>query len=202
MAYNKDILGWMTEHELQIIEKLAQRVPNEGLIVEVGSMFGRSSICWALSSPGSDVYCIDIFEMYKPWHNIPEETCKHNMFPVPGKVYNTYSEFKKNTDNIPNIHMIRGCSPQDVPQFNKEIDLFFLDAAHSNPTDWENLSYFVPLIRSGGVLCGHDYSEFFPDVVDNVNRISLQAGIPVETFEGSSLWSITLSKKIDKLIWI
>ena len=41
MAYNKDILGWMTEHELQIIEKLAQRVPNEGLIVEVGSMFGR-----------------------------------------------------------------------------------------------------------------------------------------------------------------
>lgn len=200
MPYNIDILGWMTELELQIIEQLAKRVPNSGLIVEVGSMFGRSAVCWALSSPSSEVYCIDLFyEKYTSRHLFSDEVCNKHKFPQSDKEYDIYSEFKKNTADLSNVHMIRGNSPMDAPKFNRDIDLFFLDAAHTNPSDWDNLRYFVPLIKAGGILSGHDYSESFPNVVDNVNRISLQIGVPIETFKGSSLWCITLPKKIDNL---
>jgi predicted O-methyltransferase YrrM len=201
MPYNTDVLGWMTEIELKIIESLAKEVPPNGLIVEVGSMFGRSAICWASTASSSDVYCIDFFyENFKSTHSIPDDHCIENRFPLSDKEYNIKHEFISNTKHLPNIHMIQGESPKDFPEINKEIDLFFLDAAHSNPSDWDNLCYFVPLIRSGGMICGHDYSIDYPDVMRNVNEISKQLKLPVVRFSDSSIWCIRIINKIEKLL--
>ena len=53
----KDILGWMTEGDLNVISELALRVPENSTIVEVGSMFGRSAACWATHAPKTaDIY--------------------------------------------------------------------------------------------------------------------------------------------------
>ena len=60
MPYNKNILGHMYEHELKVIEKWALTVPAGGVIVEIGSFFGRSAICWAMSAdPSVKIYCGD-----------------------------------------------------------------------------------------------------------------------------------------------
>ena len=50
------------EIELQTISQIAQDLPDNATIVEVGSLFGRSSVVWALSAPTATVYCIDRYE--------------------------------------------------------------------------------------------------------------------------------------------
>ena len=98
--------------------------------------------------------------------------------------------------------MIEGESPiVDYP--GKEIDVFFLDAQHSNPSDWNNLCHFIPLVKTGGIVCGHDFPfdyvhDVFPDVTKNVKRLEKIIGVPVTTFEGTSIWMFRLPKKITK----
>lgn len=190
MPYDTTILGWMTEYELSVLESLGKKLQPNSTIVEVGSMFGRSTICWAKTCPSSTVYAIDIFyDEYVNDHSFSEKVCEANSYPLSGVKYPLYDMFKKNVEPYSNIVPIRGISPEQV-QFTKNIDLFFLDAAHSNPSDWNNLQYFVPLINSGGIVCGHDYDSFFPDVIDNVRRLEKLLSRPATVYDGTSIWSI------------
>lgn len=38
-------------------------------------------------------------------------------------------------------------------------DFVYLDARHDLPHVWNDMEAWAPLIRSGGLLCGHDYLE-------------------------------------------
>ena len=74
---------------------------------------------------------------------------------------------------------------------NIPIDLFFLDASHTNPSDWEILEYFIPFIKTNGIICGHDYDENqFPDVVENLKKLELLFNTKVVLFKNSSIWMI------------
>ena len=190
----ENVLGWMTDLEVRVIQNLAKRVPDNGVIVEVGSFFGRSSCAWADSKPNATVICIDTFmEHYRVKHKVDEAICKANNFPESNKVYNLYESFLENTKQFSNIRMIRGMSPQGIQYTGESIDLFFLDASHTNPNDWENIEFFLPLIKSGGTISGHDYiPNTFPDVVENVAKLEAMLGVKAEIFEASSIWAIKL----------
>ena len=196
MPYDKNINGWMLESELKVLEKLAQSVSKHGTIVEVGSMFGRSSVCLAMSAPTSTVYCIDTFDdSVKLYNNKLDDI--DNKFPVKNKLYNLKEEFINNTKNISNIVAIEGFSP-NIDYNGGEIDLFFLDAEHSNPGDWNNLCHFIPMIKSEGIVCGHDYLLGFPDVIKNVNILEKIFNITVKLYDHSSIWSFQLPRKISR----
>ena len=197
MSYDKNIIGWMIESELTVLEKLAQTVPEHGTIVEVGSMFGRSAVCLAMSAPTSTVYCIDIFDDTPIVYNNDLQDLYDHKFPVKDKLYNLKEEFIKNTKNISNIVAIKGFSP-NINYNGGEIDLFFLDAAHSNPSDWNNLCHFIPMIKLGGIVCGHDYLLQFPDVIKNVKILEKFFNTTVTLYDDSSIWSFKLPRKISK----
>lgn len=180
MPYDNSIPGWFTKGDLAVLENISVHVPKNGRIVEVGSLYGRSSVAWAMScDPSVEIVCIDLFpERKMENHKFSEEVSAINGFPTNGKVYNVKEEFEKNTRAYPNIKMIRGYSPNCVHNIDLgPIDVFFLDALHSNPGDWENLCYFVPRVKVGGFICGHDYhAEQFPDIVENVARLEKLLG--------------------------
>jgi predicted O-methyltransferase YrrM len=165
MPYDLNIDGWMYETELQQIEKLSKMVPKNGVIVEVGSFCGRSSVCMAMTAdPSITIYCYDYF--FNSIHNSE------------GIIIDTWDFFKKNTKEFTNIIPVRGECPTETKYTNlKEIDLLFLDALHKNPSDWDIISYFLPFIKKGGIIAGHDFhttQEFenpFPDVNHNVKRL-------------------------------
>jgi len=189
----KNILGWMTEQDLLAIEKIAKTLPENAVIVEVGSMFGRSAVCWAQHSPKtSNIYCIDTWDTeYTPKHSIIELNCMLHKFPLNGKQYNLFSEFTNNTKSFNNIKMIRGYCPRETAWSGIPIDLLFLDASHLNPNDWEILEYFMPFIKENGIISGHDYEkEEFPDVVENVSKLENMFNKKVKLFEYSSVWMI------------
>lgn len=186
MPYKLDIIGWMEEVELQTIEQLAKTVPPNGVIVEVGSFCGKSSVAWSMSvDPSATVYCYDIF-----YENIQNNE---------GNMCNTWEEFKKNTAEFKNTIPVRGITPEEVGYTDpRPIDILFVDAKHENPTDWNIIQHFLPFVRSGGIVAGHDYSPYligepiaFLDVNLNVHR--LEEMFNKKATISRSLWYLTKS---------
>lgn len=50
------------------------------------------------------------------------------------------------------------------------LDLVFVDALHDYPYCLEDITAWLPKVRKGGVICGHDYCRFSPGVVRAVNE--------------------------------
>jgi predicted O-methyltransferase YrrM len=174
--YDMSIKGHMNKTELQCIERWASEVPENGVIVEVGSLFGRSAVAWANScDPSVNVYCVDAF--YDAQADV-----------------DFYDEFHENTKDIPNIHPVARLCP--FFKYSKHIgepaDIFFIDAAHFNPNDWHIIMFGLRNLKSGGLLCGHDYSTYWPDVVENVKRLEEQFDKPVTLYPETSLWSFVV----------
>ena len=180
MPYNLNIKGMMHEDELKTIEQLAKTVPPNGVIVEVGSFVGRSSVAWAMSVDRSaTVYCYDIFNK-----NIENND---------GTISSTWEEFLKNIADFNNVVPVRGITPTQTGYIDyRSIDLFFIDAGHANPNDWNIIQYFLPFVKSGGTISGHDYSSYlkgdpiaWPAVNFNVHRLE-------EMFNKKATISMTL----------
>ena len=174
--YDTTIDGHMNESELRCIERWASAVPENGVIVEVGSLYGRSAVAWAKScDPSVNVYCVDAF-----------------FDPTTGADF--YPQFQENTKDIPNIIPV----PNLCPWFpysryvDRAADIFFIDAAHKNPNDWEIIQFALKNLKSGGLLCGHDYLSMFPDVKLNVNRLEEMLGKQATFYSGTSLWSFVI----------
>ena len=172
--FDLSIEGHMTEKELVQIECWASFVPKNGIIVELGSYKGRSSVAWAKScDPSVTVYCLDYFN---------------------GEYYN---DFYTNTKDIKNIIPIKGKAPyNDLPDFKQNsIDIFFLDGHHANPEDIDAINFFLPLIKKGGMLCGHDYfptTECQDDICRNIRDLEVRLNQQVTTIKYTTLWQFQI----------
>ena len=174
--YDMTIKGHMNKTELQCIERWASEVPENGVIMEVGSLYGRSAVAWAKScAPSVNVYCVDAF------YSATNDT-------------DFYDEFRENTKDITNIHPIMAVCPffKYSRYVDKQADIFFVDAAHSNPNDWHIIQFGLRNLKDGGLLCGHDYSPDWPDVVENVKQLEQMLGNPATLYPGTSLWSFVV----------
>jgi precorrin-6B methylase 2 len=198
MLFDDSIPGWMTSADLQSITGLATLVPENGVLVEIGSLFGRSTVAWAMSChPSVNIYCGDHF--YE--HYIDNHDLAHTFAPISGHCYNAWLEFNKNTNKFPNVVAMRGKAPDESNYPGHEIDLLFVDALHKNPNDWEIIKYFAQFVKVGGIISGHDFRGDYPDVINNVNRLASIYNTPINSFESthSSIWSMTVTKEYNKL---
>lgn len=190
MAYDINVLGWMGEGDLQAIESLCSMVPENGTIVEIGSLFGKSAVTMAMTNSTAKIYCVDLFP-----ENLMPNLSERNYgpgYPESKAVYNVDKVFDDNVKNFKNIIKVKGMSPGNIQDVDfGQIDLFFLDASHTNPNDWDNIEYFLPKIKKGGIISGHDYIPTqFPDVVKNVKRLEELLDRTVTLYQNSSVWSM------------
>ncbi len=170
------IPGQMTELELRAIETLASDAPENARIVEVGSLFGLSSYVWSKSAPpNATVFCIDPW-VREPWIAELEAT-------IPGCPEFCREAFDKYTRDCANIVPLRGYSPLDFKDWVEPVDIVFDDAVHSNPAFRKNVKFWLRHLKAGGILCGHDYSEEFPDVYRTVDKLAARLGATVQTVE-------------------
>lgn len=181
MPYNLEIPGWMPLIDLQVLERLAQGVPINGIIVEVGSFKGRSS--WTLANscdPSVTVYCIDLWDEY--WKG-----------KEPGSDPHTLQLFKKNVEECPNIIPLMGGSTEvDWPE-ERKADLIFIDGDHTSPQVDKDLEVWVQRLKPGGILAGHDFNVYrWPDVCRAVIRLSEKMKLPFKMFGKGFIWAIEL----------
>lgn len=162
---NHDIPSTMTMAGLEYLGKMARTVPENGVIVEVGPLFGSST--WVLAKnahPSVTIYSIDTWEP-APWIDRVESE-------NPGCKPFSIETFKHYVRDCPNVVAIQGWSPDIVADWDKEIDMFFDDASHGNPGFINNLNFFVPKTRPGGIVCGDDYASGWPDIVREVDDLA------------------------------
>jgi hypothetical protein len=176
LRINEDIPGQMSARELKAIAAVAKSAPERGKIVEIGSLFGRSSWTWAKNAhPSVTIYCID------PWQK------NAGVRPLEEKHQVRYGlpAFEKFTAGCSNIVAKQGYSPRDFLTWSEEIDVFFDDAVHQDPVFSENLVFWRRFLKPSGIVCGHDYRPAFPDIVAGVNKLAASTGrdlVVVESF--------------------
>jgi predicted O-methyltransferase YrrM len=204
MNIENNIPGWMHPIEMEILSIWAQGLPPNGRIVEVGSLFGRSTEVWRrFSDPTVEVYCIDMFyENYVANHEVKSSGSSYPI-PIENKVYNALKEFHNNVKDFKNFKFIQAELPRQIELYdNMPIDILFIDAGHTNPNDWDIIKSLAKFVKKGGMITGHDYLEWFPDVIENAERLSNIYENEIRLNKDTSLWSVRVTKEYDELSFI
>jgi len=186
------IPGFMAQVELETLESLFSRYNDENAAgVEVGSLFGRSSYQIAQAINKGTLYCIDLWSGFKINSQFTHEENVKKNYPLNGSVC-TLEAFLNNTSECKNIIPIKGMSPKIVGDWSQKIDFVFLDGSHTNPGDWYNIEFWLPKIKPGGILSGHDYRlerpNEYPDIIANVQRLEKELNQKVKNPTHTSIW--------------
>jgi hypothetical protein len=177
---NRDIPGQMSDAELERLIELARSVPQNGIIVEVGSLYGLSS--WHLSkycAQGVTVFCIDPWQREKWIVDLVE--IPQNAPPFGAEAFSHF------TSDCDNIVMVPGYSPDIARGWKLPIDLYVEDAVHANPILRDNLRFWTERVRPCGIVSGHDYTSIWPDVVNEVNSLAAELNSSVSLVD--TFWS-------------
>lgn len=170
LLYRTDIPGQVSSAQLRAIEAVASLVPENGCVVEVGSLFGRSSWAWAKSvKPGVTVHCID------PWEGNEGVRAMERSH---GIRYGL-EQFRAYTADCPNIRALQAYSPDGVQDWDRLVDLYYEDAVHTDPLLSANIDFWMSKLTANGIVCGDDYRPRFPDVRAAAERVAVRCGQPL-----------------------
>jgi MMP 1-O-methyltransferase len=140
--------GFLTDREGWLLFQLAKRCRN-GVIVEIGSWQGRSTVWLGLGTQASrrlKVYAID--------PHVGSEESRRG-----GRRVETFEKFKKNIDRaglIDTIVPIVEMAENARKDFNRPISLLFIDGAHDYESVKKDYELWAPLVVEGGHIVFHD----------------------------------------------
>jgi len=119
-----------------------------GVMVEVGSAFGESAVLFA--EKFNEVHCVDFWE-----RSMAERE----------------PEFDKKTNGFKNIIKHKGLSEVIVKEFaDGSLDGVYIDANHNYEFVRADIEMWLPKIKKGGWIGGHDYSYSFLGVIRAVHE--------------------------------
>lgn len=130
--------------ERLLLYRLALSLPRNCTIVEIGSYIGGSSsfLASAAKERNGILYCVDT------WKN---EAMSEGL-------RDSYDEFIRNTKTYENrIVPLRGKSVEMTKNFNKNINLLFIDGDHSYEAVKSDEEAWFPKLKDGAIVIFHDY---------------------------------------------
>lgn len=157
----EQIQGWFPRHDMETLYNLAQGyIKDGGLAVEVGSWKGRSSLIIAevCKQKKAKLICIDSFKGL-----IPTDHVKYDLYHGDNGYYKEGNEgslihhIQENLKGYP-VTFLEGNSTELHKKIKDEsADFVFIDGDHDEPIVSLDMRNFKTKVKSGGVLCGHDY---------------------------------------------
>jgi len=133
-----DVPGWLTDEEGEALYELAQRCTGHGVIVEIGSWKGKSTICLGLGSRagnGVPIFAIDPHADYR------------------------FGDFKTNVERAGIADLVTPVPSLSQPAadtFDEPIELLFVDGSHEYEHVLEDFEKWVPKVVDGGWVAFHD----------------------------------------------
>jgi predicted O-methyltransferase YrrM len=192
-----NIPGWFSgTHQIETIRLLHIYNNPDCIGVEVGCLHGRSSYAISVAINKGKLYSIDLWDNRETYDSTysDEDIVKYKL-PHKG-LRNSLEFFLENTKDRKNIIPIQGGSPEIVQDWTMPIDFIFLDASHKNPNDRDNIDFWLPKIKPGGMFLGHDWYEDrrLPDVNLNVEYMEDLLKQKVTIIPKTSIWYFVLPK--------
>lgn len=136
--------GFMGDGELLALHVLAGQLPQHPQILEIGVYAGKSLIVWAMWAEEKQgrVHGLDIFEKTPFTPDCPDITTVERSL----------------CSKITNFQLHKGNSFTLLDKFPVEyFDLVFIDGSHDYDVVKQDIMKSLPLLKTGGVLCGHDF---------------------------------------------
>ena len=133
-----DVPGWLTDEEGEALYELARACRGDGVIVEIGSWKGKSTICLGLGSQagnGVPVYAID-----------PHTDSR-------------FGDFESNVERAGITELVRPIASLSQPAadgFDDPIEILFVDGSHEYDLVLEDFEKWVPKVVDGGWVAFHD----------------------------------------------
>lgn len=179
------IQGWFSHPEFY--EQIVRMLPAHACVVEIGAWRGSSTICLATCIKQQQkpirFHCVDT------WQGSLGEA-------VHARIMQDMS-MSLLEDFQANLHM---CEVQDVVnimhmtsqaasmQFaDHSVDFIMIDGAHDYPSVTQDISCWLPKMKSGSIMAGDDYDHSWPGVIQAVDQAF---GARVNT--SNNLWWVQL----------
>lgn len=159
--------GWFETDEIERLRELTQKMPDNGIMVQIGVYRGKS-VCALkdlILQKNLTVLAVDIFE------------CNELGF--------FKNEFEQNIKNFNLENNVKTYMMTSVEASkyvsDKSIDLIFIDGDHSYDAVKLDIKSWSPKLKHDGIICGHDYStwhgvklavdEAFGENVENIKGV-------------------------------
>lgn len=168
------IEGWMSPQELKW---LAERASTRRTIVEVGSWMGRSTKAMSLATLGR-VYAVDT------WAGSAEHQHKVSRVGGPDALYERFRRSLKAEIAAGKCIPVREDSAAAAAHFKGKADMVFIDANHAYGMVKRDILAWRPLLKPGGLLCGHDHNSAWPGVMKAVSELVPKRRLVA----GTSIW--------------
>ena len=158
------INGWMNDSELTW---LAEKACQSSTIIEVGTYQGRTTKLLSRVCEGK-VYVIE------PWfgNQYNSITCSWEWSEDAENSKEIFYHNLKDEVASGKVEVLEMTSEEAIPVLKERgiiADMVFLDGDHSAPVIDHDIKEYLQFVRSGGVFCGHDAQNDFPDVLNALN---------------------------------
>lgn len=164
------IRGWSTDTELAALTEFASLSDS---VVEIGSWKGKSTKVLLENCKGT-VYSVDT------WNGSENEITG-----ILAGCQDVFKEFLKNVGDYPNLVVYHGKSTDIAKEFDKKVDMVFIDGDHSYESVKADIESWLPKCKK--IMCGHDYSLNYPGVIKAVNeKFDIK-------FKADTLWWVELN---------
>jgi len=148
----KNVDGWLTDNEGELVYNLAKSCKGGGVIVEIGSYKGKSTI-W-LGNGSKDGHKIKIYAI-----DPHTGSSEHQNEKDENKKIWTFEEFNRNINNakvndiiVPLIKT----SEDAANDFDKPVEFIFIDGAHEYEMVKLDFDLWFPKVVNGGIMAFHD----------------------------------------------
>jgi predicted O-methyltransferase YrrM len=133
---------------------LVRILPDNSHIVELGSWKGKSSAYMAVEiiNSGKKIK----FDCVDTWLGSPnEELHKNDPFVKENQLYNLFLDNIKPVNHIINPIRMTTLEASQLYTYNS-LDVVFIDACHDYECVKQDIISWLPKIKPGHILCGHD----------------------------------------------
>jgi hypothetical protein len=153
-------------------DDLIVTLPKDMIVCEIGVFKGEFSEKLLTKTNPKELHLIDLFEGVVP----SGDKDGNNM--VYANLNNEYQILTEKYNNNPTITIHKGSSHDILKKFKDNyFDMIYIDGDHSYEGVSKDLEVSYDKVKSGGYICGHDYtSEKFLGVVNAVNEFNHKYG--------------------------
>ena len=178
----QDIEGFFNFEKLY--SEIAEWIPDGGRWVEVGVYKGRSfsyGIVEALNQ-GKNIDFVAVDGFPQGWEQVLRSG---------EKVMGLYRAFMECMEPLQkHFWTISGESSAMAARIEDgTVDFCFIDANHTRPSIDNDIKAWLPKMKPGGIIAGHDYNEPWTGVIEAVNEAF---GDRVEHVTESNCWLVRL----------
>lgn len=187
-----NVEGWLTQNEAEFLFLNAKNCSGKGVIVEIGSWFGRSTICLAKGSESSNnvpIYAID-----------PHITST-------GEPNNSLEGFEQNISRYKVNHLVTHIIEKSqvfARDFDKKIEFIFIDGFHQYDFVKQDYEYYFPKVIENGIIAIHDTTtwegprQLAKEIAANDNNFKV-IGIIDSIFYGMKVPCLSESEKAENI---